>query len=78
MILNIVLPADLTVENNSTSFKDYDSQQKEQFNLQSSFLWNVSLFISQSHYHLFQVISLYFEIFPIKILLFIAYSLFLT
>ena len=36
MILNIVLPADLTDENNSTSYKDYDSQQKEQFILQSS------------------------------------------
>ena len=36
MILNIVLPADLTDENNSTSYKDYDSQQKEHFNLLSS------------------------------------------
>ena len=36
MILNIVLPADLADENNTTSFKDYNSQQKEQFNLLSS------------------------------------------
>ena len=36
MILNIVLPADLTNENNSTSFKDYDLQQKEQLNFLSS------------------------------------------